>query len=209
MQSVITAEQAKKITGGRTPLVPVEYESAVKSLVACTTIDEAKYWSDKADALAAWAKIYKSDEAGLQAKRLRLHAYRRIGVLAIELNPRKYNGALKLLRSKGFAAHSANEACTVAKISEEKFHNILQAKSPPAPSGLIIKRPGASESWRRLAQGSGSGAVSLVAFAHYCRKTDPTIARDLAADEAKRARGLIQEISEWLDELDANLRKIG
>lgn len=56
MNSVITAEQAKKITGGRTPLVPVEYEAAVKSLQACATLDEAKYWSDKSDALAAWAK---------------------------------------------------------------------------------------------------------------------------------------------------------
>lgn len=49
MQSVISAAEAKKITGGRTPLVPVEYETAITALQACVTLDETKYWSDKAD----------------------------------------------------------------------------------------------------------------------------------------------------------------
>lgn len=51
MKAVISSEQARQITGGRTPLVPVEFETAVKALKACTQIDEAKYWSDKASAL--------------------------------------------------------------------------------------------------------------------------------------------------------------
>lgn len=87
MQQVISAEQARKITGGRTPHVPVEYETAINALVACRSIDEAKYWSDKSDALAAWAKIYHSDKAAREAKALKLWAFRRMGQLAAELRP--------------------------------------------------------------------------------------------------------------------------
>lgn len=69
----------------KTIAMPVVYEDACKALVACTTLDEAKYYSDKSDALAAWAKIYKSDEAAMAAKRLKLHAYRRMSELAEEI----------------------------------------------------------------------------------------------------------------------------
>lgn len=84
MSTVITEQQARQITGGRKPLVPVEYEAACNALAQCVDLDEAKYWSDKADALAAWAKIYRDDRISAQAKRLKLKAYRRMGELAAE-----------------------------------------------------------------------------------------------------------------------------
>ncbi len=67
--------------------VPVIYEEACKALAACTTVDEGKYWSDKATALAAWAKIHGSRKAEAEAARLKLHAFRRMGALALELRP--------------------------------------------------------------------------------------------------------------------------
>lgn len=71
----------------RNTSIPVVYEEACKALAACVTIDEGKYWADKAEALAAWAKIYKSKQAETEAKRLKLHAYRRMGQIAEELRP--------------------------------------------------------------------------------------------------------------------------
>ena len=94
MNSVISEEQARQITGGRKPLVPVEYERACTALAECQTIDEAKYWDNKADALAAWAKIYNNDQAGLEAKRLKLHAYRRMGEIAREIIPKGTSGGV-------------------------------------------------------------------------------------------------------------------
>src|ERR1700722_7297053 len=76
----------------RTVPMPVEYVEACKALAACVTIDEAKRWADKAEALAAWAKIYRSDEASVQAARLKLHAYRRMGKLAEEIRPLRHIG---------------------------------------------------------------------------------------------------------------------
>lgn len=57
--------------------MPVVYADAVKALEACATMDEAKYYSDKSEALAAWAKIYGSQEDRKAAARLKLHAYAR------------------------------------------------------------------------------------------------------------------------------------
>lgn len=71
MKHHITARDALAIERERPQRLPVEYEQAVAALSACCSIDEAKTWSDKADALAAWAKIYRSRDADRQARRLR------------------------------------------------------------------------------------------------------------------------------------------
>lgn len=68
-------------------ILPAEYRAACAAIAACSTINEGKYWSDKADALAAWGAIYKDDEVGRQARILKLYAFRRIGELARILRP--------------------------------------------------------------------------------------------------------------------------
>ena len=147
---VLTEKQARHITGGRKPLVPVEYEAACKALQACIDIDEAKYWADKADALAAWAKVYRDDKVGRQAKQLKLLAYRRIGELARELRPqgsagsgkiidgKKLRGRLKgpksLLREHGMPSGLANAATRLSRLPKSKFDEIVNQPVPPAPT---------------------------------------------------------------------------
>jgi NTP pyrophosphatase (non-canonical NTP hydrolase) len=67
-----------------TPM-PVQYEEACRLLAECLTLDESKLWADRADMLAAWAKLYKSDEAAIAARRLKLKAFRKMGELAEEI----------------------------------------------------------------------------------------------------------------------------
>src|ERR1700689_1121318 len=110
MQQVITREQAKQITRGRTPMVPLEYEEAVKALASCLTFDEAKYWSDKASALAAWAKIYHSHEIDRKAKMLRLHAYRRMAELAQDIQKQNGKGRIRtILEEQGLSVTEARQ----------------------------------------------------------------------------------------------------
>lgn len=218
--AVITRDQARQITHGRTPLVPVEYEEAVKNLQACSTLDEAKYWSDKSDALAAWAKIYRNDKAGREARRLKLHAYRRMGEIAHELRPRK-SGAVKgapagsgnlpgapaLLKQSGLQQHEADACSAIAKIPQRKFERYLNSDRPPAPSSLLAKfSSGASEAWRTV---SGvHGGQSVVGFAGWCRGKDAkALAKGLTADERERARKCAAEIAEWIDEFEAAISK--
>lgn len=80
--------------------LPVQYDEAVKALAACTTIDESKHWADKAEALAAWAKVYKDDQVAIEARRLKLHAYRRMGELAQELEKQRVEHTTREARDK-------------------------------------------------------------------------------------------------------------
>src|SRR5690606_26149716 len=103
------------------PMTPVEYVDACKALQACHEIDEAKYWSDKSDALAAWAKIYRDDETGKLARKLKAHAYRRMGEIAEQVQPTKGvthkgspPGANSLLIEKGLSRGKAYHALRIS-----------------------------------------------------------------------------------------------
>lgn len=122
-----------------TPL-PVRYEEACRALAECSTIMDAKYFADKAEALAAWAKIYKSDQAEVEARRLKLHAYRKMGLLAQELRPGSrgrrgligtVGGPQALLKESGLKAHQGQNALRLARVSNEKFEAISSLPRPP------------------------------------------------------------------------------
>lgn len=196
--------------------MPIEYETACKALVACTTIDEAKYWSDKSEALEAWSRIHKSDTAFVAARRLKLFAFRRIGELAEELRPTKRGrgvatitrgslpGAQSLLIEKGFSQGEAIAALHLKRQTKQKFDEILNLPKPPTPLVASIKFfRNQSENWAVLKAGSG-----IVSFRSFCRSHPATaLARGLLPDEASSARLMGLEISEWLDEFDRHLPK--
>lgn len=123
--------------------MPVVYQEAVKAVAACKTFDEARNWSDKADALAAWAKIYADDAIEREAKALKLHAYRRIGQLAEEIRPVAHRGRLgttgpqSLLRQEGFKGSQASAMVKIARMPEKKFEAVATSKAPPSPSTLF------------------------------------------------------------------------
>lgn len=126
------------------PAMPVQYEEALKALEACTSLDETTVWSNAADALEAWAQIYRSDEAELKAKRLRLHAYRRMGQLARDLRPPgkmkgggyrgcqgKLPGAISLLQEYGLTKTEAGSANFLAQLPDEQFQRVLERPLRP------------------------------------------------------------------------------
>lgn len=207
MQAVITKEQAKQITSGRTPLVPVEYEQAITALQACCTIDDSKYWSDKADALAAWARIYRNDEVTRKAKMLKLHAYRRMGELAAELRPitnvkgGRQPGAVRALTDAGLTHNNAIAARRLATIPEKQFNKLLE--KPKAPSSVLQDLWVRDENYADFVRSGQS-------FRGVLRNTTPAkVARGIG-DNARficTARELCRDIGEFLDELDQRLPK--
>lgn len=211
MQTVITLKEAKQITGGRTPLVPVEYESAVKALAECITLDEAKYWDNKADALAAWAKIYHSPDAERKARQLKLHAYRRMGELAEELRPSRRKagkyflpGGESLLREIGLNESKAKQAVRLRKIPPKEFEALVNKPTPPAPYSLLAHSPTKSEAWNSFTR----PVNSPMSWRTYCRGNDArSLARGMVADEAQSARRIVVEITEWLDAFEQALPK--
>lgn len=211
VNSVITAEQAKKITGGRTPLVPVEYEAAVNALQACVTLDEAKYWNDKADVLAAWARIYHNDRAARCARALRLHAHRRMGELAEELRPTKKQkgfkgrqpGATSLLVEMGIKQHDAQNMRNVAKADECTFLAAVNSSRPPSPHYFSIITQGSASHAHKVLRARG-----YVQFKSFCNQTDPVqFARGFDRAESEKVRSDVVALIEWLDAFEQALPK--
>lgn len=217
MNNVLTREQAKQVTGGRTPLLPLEYETACTALEACTTLDEAKYWDNKADALAAWAKIYHNDEAASAARRVKLHAYRRLGELALELKPKKPDGrgtkgrivkgegakgAKSLLKESGMKQVHAEQALFLATQPRKRFDDAIKQERPPTPATFYVtstkKR---SDAWDSLYRGvNGYGMMRILEF---IRNNDAaSVVARLSPDECAKAKALAVEINEWFDELE-------
>lgn len=211
MNKLISADQAKQITGGRTPLVPVEYETAINALVACQTLDEAKYWSDKADALALWAKLYREDKALIEAKRLKLHAFRRCGEIAAELRPDGYRqggkgrhkGALSLLVEKGWKQGAARCATQLARMPPKKFEPLIRMPDPPSPAKVVRAMVSGSDGWKLLRNSN-----ALHAFASFCRNHEPgALASTLTDDEGRVFRNLAATIIVWLREFESCLKE--
>lgn len=223
MGAVITQTQARRVTVERRAQVPAEYKSAVKALEACVTLDEAKYWDDRAEALKAWARIYGDDEAGVSARRLKLHAYRRMGELAMQMRPWKPGarkgckmgegagkGVPSLLVEHGLAIHQANAASAAAKIPKAKFQAIVNSPKPPAPQALLTKFSdrNVTTAWREISGVVGGNC--LLGFRGWCRSRDARqLAIALTPTEAAKARECAQEVSEWIDEFERSLKKRG
>lgn len=215
MQQVITIKQAKEITKGRTPLVPVEYEAAIKALAACLSLDDAKYWDNKADALAAWAKIYRDDKVGRQARSLKLFAYRRMGILAGELRPGGRQpgvrgaapGPVTVLMESGLKKGEAVAARQLAKLPQREFNslaNALRPRSPLTEAKVLQMGTCMSKAWIALTQ----NAAGFPHFRAFCRRNEASeMARSLRADEAIKASEMLIEINEWLDKFEQYLPK--
>jgi hypothetical protein len=206
VSAVISAEQARQITRGRVPLVPVEYETAVKALTECCTLDESKYWSDKADALAAWAKIFHSNETLRKAKQLKLHAFRRMGQLAAELRPkirRDLPGPQSLLRESGLSRMDAMAADKIGKLSVRRFDKILE--EPRAPTSIVTEMYRRDPLWAEFSR-------TAMTLRSYCRNNTPasiaSAVKALGDREAVTARDLVTELAEWLDEFESRLPKV-
>ena len=222
MTAVITEQQARQITGGRKPLMPIEYEEACKMLDACVSLDDAKYWADKSDALAAWAKIYHDDIASIKAKKIKLKAYRRLGELAMELAPKRRAtsergappGPQQLLTKNGLTQGHARQAVAVARAPIEKFENAVEMAYSPRRvefecRGLGSRKAVRSDSWMWLtAESSYLNSPRLRnTLASLRNKSAKSVATGISPDEVAKARELVVGLQEWLDEFEQYLPK--
>lgn len=190
------------------PKLPVQYEQACTALAECTTIDEAKYWDNKADALAAWAKIYKSDQAAVEAKRLKLHAYRRMGQLSAEIQPGGFNskgiapGPAALLKENGLRPGQVGLARRIARAPVEVFEQAVARKNPPTPCAFKNSLIPGTQAWRDF--GWANGPIQFRSFTRRFSARD--MASSMDRSEKAKASNICKEIMEWLDEFDRHLR---
>jgi hypothetical protein len=185
----------------------VVYEQAVYAIKQCSTILEAKHWNDKAEALAAWAKIYADERVEQEARALKLHAFRQIGRLAD--NMRQWTslgqgrgsskGAHSLLQEHGFNKTRATEALRIGRAPETVFNALVGRKRPPSPSTAASQHLRPNPEWasfsHRLAMLlSGARKVDFVALVASLSPKQ----REAAKAQAKEA---MDELGELLEQL--------
>jgi len=196
-------------------IIPVVFAEAVRAIAACRSINEGRYWSDKADALAAWAKIYKKDEAAIEARRLKAFAYRRMSQLAQDLaqqtkDPKKPGRPSP--RAQLIDAGLSNAAVTrirqVGAVPQKTFDELMNLPDPPHVGRIAFHGIGAknklasSEAWRKFSGGKyhhGNGHK----FRQFCRAHSALeLGREISIGEVAVARRFVAELRDWLDEFE-------
>jgi hypothetical protein len=183
-------------------VAPIEYEQACRAIVACTLLEDARHWANKADALAAWAKMYGDDRVSLEARRLKLHAYRRMASLAEELLPEwaaehqigaeRRISSLVVLKDQGLTQGIAQTVRKVGLLTDQKFDKAVNAKKPPTPGELVNIENAPVPGWARV-----NRAMSVLNT--ICANNPPvSLAKKLPPASRARAKLNIIRLSEWL-----------
>lgn len=181
---------------GKNVALPPEYEEACKAIAVCTTLDEAKTWSDKADALAAYARIYHDDRLSVEARRVKLHAYRRMDQLAKELNGKGTGGATRSLRESGLSESQTITVRQVGRVPQRLFDRAVNSEKPPTPSTLGVVLAHRCPGWKRIERALG---VLLSITKHH---PPVGLAGKLPHDTVARARRMVAEAREWMADFD-------
>lgn len=118
--------------------LPSTYNAAKRAISQCASLDECKDWSDKAAALASYAKQAQDDQLEQMAKRIRARATRRAGELLKQVDGRgsvweaKRTGAVPLSREAvaaevGMSRRQMKTATAIADVPEGDFEELVEA----------------------------------------------------------------------------------
>lgn len=128
--------------------LPELYSAAKKALAQCAELDECKEWSDKAAAMASYAKQAKDTSLRNHALRIQARALRQLGEL-IKVIPSPPQGqkqkAPSGLRAKsrqratkeaGLSERQVKTAVRVANVPAEHFEEQIESANPPTVTEL-------------------------------------------------------------------------
>lgn len=130
--------------------LPETYERAKTALAECSSIDECKDWSDKAAALASYAKMSDDDTLRKYAERIQARAIRRCGELLRQIEPasgkhwkskRDEVDPFSITRSSaaaeaGLSERQRKNAIRVAGVPEQDFNKLVDSDTPPTVTKL-------------------------------------------------------------------------
>jgi len=115
------------------------------AIAECTTIELAKYYDNKIDALAALAKILKDDKITVEAKRAKLLNYRKLGEIAESLRPTKFAQPLPLDREERRLHINAIAVRVRARKRGAQIPKSLGGNSRPPGAQSLLKEHGFSQ----------------------------------------------------------------
>lgn len=203
--------------------LPQSYERAKEALSTCSSIDECKDWSDKAMALASYAR--QADDKTLEnyAIRIRSRAIRRAGELLKQFDGRgNYGRGRPKIESKGdytfysqsqaaqeagMSKHQKDTSIRVANINEDEFNRLVESNQPPTLTALAEKGKGYLEREKPMGFKEATQLLGTVKrFSEFCDKTDPVVVANALDDKEKeKVRSMVSKIDKWLDGLIINI----
>lgn len=120
--------------------LPSTYQAAKRAISQCASIDECKDWSDRAAALASYAKQAGDDQLEKMARRIRARATRRAGELLKQIEPSKGGRPSKnsgsrppefsraaAARGAGLSRDQAKQAQRLANVPEAEFEDMVES----------------------------------------------------------------------------------
>ncbi|MCP4542389.1 MAG: hypothetical protein GY832_35145 [Chloroflexi bacterium] len=133
----------------QTAPLPRTYEAAKQALAECSRLDECKSWSDKAAAVASYARQINDDDLMKRAMQIKARAVRRSGELLKEIEPaRGANQNIRagtdpnvvtrndIARNAGMSDRQRKAALRVATIPEDDFNAQVESDNPPSITRL-------------------------------------------------------------------------
>lgn len=206
------------IAGARLPVV---YEAAKTALSECNRIDECKDWSDKAEALASYAKQAQDSELRKMADRIQARAHRRCGELLEEIEPAANQHTARgdappsrsaAAREAGLSRDQKRTALRVARIPSEEFEAAVESDDPPTVTELSergklaappIDLGGRDPSDVKLA----TDAIGWIrSSSEFCgRISQETVLRGLFPGERQKLQDNAATVCLWLRDLVARL----
>lgn len=124
--------------------LPAAYEAAKTALANCERLDECKGWSDKAAALASYARQADDDSLHRQAIRIQARAIRRCGELLKQFDGRgehrrtegAHPSSKDMSAAAGMSEHQHKQAVRVANVPAPDFEAAVEAPKPPTVTKL-------------------------------------------------------------------------
>lgn len=181
--------------------LPGNYERAKRAISECKEIDECKDWSDRASALASYARQARDTSMRDAALRIMIRAEDRVGELLNEIPRRR----MEIAKQHGISHPRASRAMAIARV-ERAVKEPLIEHSPPISADRLAtlgKNP-------RTYYGPKGNAVNfcsyLATIVEWVERHDPAeLARSLDRKDVRFIRTRMRKIEEWADKLEHHL----
>lgn len=212
--------------------LPVKIGIAQRAIAACCDLSELLTWKDKLAALAAAAKMARMPEMARDVNRVHKEAIFRMGEILLQYNggPQFQPGKGATASERRTAANNAgidkitaSNAARLAAGSSSLRARILNDDRIPSNARLMAQHAprrreviglaysdaanilfsGATQEQRMYGKATGSRGMSKAANALKC--LDLSVISQLTPEEKQRARKLVVEMQEILDDIDRRL----
>jgi hypothetical protein len=225
MSNVVALPALPNVADAR---LPATYEAAQKAIADCERLDECKSWSDRAAALASYARQAKDDSLRVMAIRIQARAERRCGELLKQIpsasggdrggptggRPPVGSTRTQVAKSAGLTEHRRKTALRVASIPAEDFERQIERPTPPsitrlAEQGTVSHAPSADVVARCPDPARAARAFkTFSAFATFCEENDPLqLAKAFGQQDTESLRGFVVALDSWLDRFVSNLEE--